>query len=492
MRSSSFRSNIFSSLAMRLTLWYAASSFSIALAATAILYWVLIANLNRQDDQFLMDELHILQDLLTERPDYADAIRQEVEWEAAARRYARVYERLLDASGNVLSETPSMDAQLPKRLFPTPIAVNIISGGCDQLSPNGTPFRIIAATLVHSSPGGVQTIQVAMNRVQHHQLIRNYRWTLFLVTLSAFPVCCLTAFVIAKRGIQPVVDVTKTANRIRSTTLSERIESGQFPTELRELVETFNDMLQRLQESFERLSRFSADIAHELRTPVNNMRGEAEVALSKSRSVEEVRESLASNLEETVRLSRIIDSLLLLARAESPARELDREPIDLSSELTRIYEYYDVLMADADIQWVVECPAGLVVEANRPLLQRAIGNLIENALHYTPSGGTIAVCAIPSATSLRIEVADNGAGIPPEDLPHVFDRFYRVEKDRSTSTGGSGLGLAIVRSVVELHGGEVKIESIHNIGTTVVLTLPYSRLSTDNVNDETVICQSSR
>ena len=329
---------------MRLTLWYAASSFSIVLAATAILYWVLIANLNRQDDQFLMDELHILQDLLTERPDYADAIRQEVEWEAAARRYARVYERLLDASGNVLSETPSMDAQLPKRLFPTPIAVNNISGGCDQLSPNGTPFRIIAATLVHSSPGGVQTIQVAMNRVQHHQLIRNYRWTLFLVTLSAFPVCCLTAFVIAKRGIQ----------------------------------------------------------------------------------------------------------------------------------------------------WVVECPAGLVVEANRSLLQRALGNLIENALHYTPSGGTIAVCAIPSATSLRIEVADNGAGIPPEDLPHVFDRFYRVEKDRSTSTGGSGLGLAIVRSVVELHGGEVKIESIHNIGTTVVLTLPYSRLSTDNVNDETVICQSSR
>jgi two-component system heavy metal sensor histidine kinase CusS len=191
-------------------------------------------------------------------------------------------------------------------------------------------------------------------------------------------------------------------------------------------------------------------------------------------------------------LSRIIDSLLLLARAELPARELDREPIDLSSELERIHEYYDVLMADAEIEWVVRCPAEVTIQANRPLLQRAIGNLIENALQHTPPGGAIAVCVMSNELSLRIEVADNGAGIPSEDLPHVFDRFYRVEKDRSSSTGGSGLGLAIVRSVMELHGGEVTIESIRNIGTTVVMFLPHNRLSTDKADDKTVICLSSQ
>ena len=381
MTSTSHRRRFLMSLSVRLTLWYAVSSLLIVLATTSILYCVLVANLNRQDDQFLVDEVYILQNLLTERPDYADAIRQEVEWEAAARRYARVYERLLDADGHVIGETPSMDEHLTLSMFPESVSASLISGGHDTLARDGTPFRVISATLSQTSPGGVRTIQVAMNRDQHHALLRNYRLTLLLVTLAAFAASSLAAFTIARHGIKPIIEVTKTAKRVRSTTLNERIESGQFPSELTELVETFNEMLHRLQESFERLTRFSADIAHELGTPVNNMRGEAEVALSKSRSVEEYRESLASNLEETVRLSRIIDSLRLLARAESPASELECEHFDVPAELDRLRQFYEVLMKDAEI---------------------------------------------------HIKVANDGGGILPDDLPYVFDRFYRVQKDRSS------------------------------------------------------------
>lgn len=473
---------LFSSLATRLTLWYAASSFLIVLAATAILYWVWVSDLNRQDDQFLADEVHILQDLITERPNFKEAILQAVEWEADARRFTRVYERLLDRQGKIISETPTMQSQLPIDFFSPPVTANDDVRGLDKIAADGTPFRIVTALVEPASPDGVQTIQVAMNRVHHYALIRKLRWSLFLVTVAAFVICSTTAFMIAKRGIQPIVEVTKAAKRIRSTTLNERIESGQFPSEMSDLVDTFNEMLNRLQQSFDRLSQFSADIAHELRTPVNNMRGEAEVSLSKLRGADEYRESLVSNLEETVRLSRIIDSLLMLARAESPFIELPRENIDLSIELQRLRDFYEVLMTEADIQWVVKSPAGITINANRPLLQRAIGNLIENALRHTPSGGTISVCAIPTDESLRIEVADNGSGISSKDLPHVFDRFYRVEKDRSGLKGGSGLGLAIVRSIVELHGGEVSIKSVQEIGTTVTITILKQLLQTNELS----------
>ena len=480
------------SLAMRLTMWYAGSTFAIVVATTAILYWAFVSNIDRQDDQFLIDEAHIIQDLLVERPEYIDAIRQEIEWEAAARRYAKVYERLLDSNGQTIVETPDMTRQLPVSMFPNPRDESTVDRGIDKLSLTGIPYRVISVNHSPGSADGVRTIQIAVDRVQQYELMAAYRLILIVVLCAALVASSLAAYLIAHRGIRPIVDVTATVRRIRSTTLHERIETGRFPYELSSLVDTFNEMLDRLKESFERLSRFSADIAHELRTPVNNLRGEAEVTLNKPRTASEYHESLASCLEESIRLSRIIDSLLLMARADSPESELQRETVDLSTELRQLHDFYEAIVAEANIAFIVEAVPDLRLSANRPLLQRAIGNLVENALAFTPSGGTIAVSVTRQKGRLQIEVADTGCGIPKENLPYVFGRFYRVEHDRSSVSGGSGLGLAIVRSITELHGGKVSIDSTPGRGTTVTMSLPltYSGASASE-DDGTVIPSSS-
>lgn len=468
------------SLAMRLTVWYTGSAFVLVLIATGILYWVLVVNLDRQDDQFLIDEIHILRNLLAERPEYVDAIRQEVEWESAARRYARVYVRLLDREGRTVAETPGMNEVLRSEAFPTAAAETDLATGVDILSPDGTPYRLLAAHAATGSTDGAVVIQIAVDRIQHRALVARYRRTLLVLLLVALAGSSVAAFAIARRGIQPINEVTAIARRIRSTTLHERIDVGDLPAELSALADTFNEMLDRLQESFDRLSRFSADIAHELRTPVNNLRGEAEVTLSKTRTPDEYRESLGSCLEESVRLARIIDGLLLMARAETPEAELQRETVDLAAELMTLQEFYEAAAAEANIHLEVHAEPGLRINVNRPLFQRAIGNLVENAITHTPASGQVHLATADDPDWIRITVTDSGCGIPAEDVPHVFDRFYRVERDRSSTTGGSGLGLAIVRSIAELHGGEVDLRCEREGGTEFVLSFPTARTSIRN------------
>lgn len=460
------------SLAMRLTIWYAGSATAILLAATGILYWALLKNLDLQDDQFLVDEVQILRNLLVDRPEYVNAIRQEIEWEASARQYAHVYVRLLDRKGLTIAETPGMSEMLPTHLFPDAIADGDVMKGMDALSRDGTPYRILTAQFAEHSPAGVGELQVAVDQVQHRQLVGKFRRALLAVAVVSLAISSLAAYLIARRGIRPIGEIGAAARRIRSTTLHERIEARSFPAELSAFAETFNEMLDRLQESFDRLSQFSADIAHELRTPVNNLRGEAEVTLAQCRSPEEYRDALGSSLEESVRLSRIIDGLLLLARAESPQTEFQREPIDLASELKAVREFYEAAAAEAGVHFEVDARPGLRLYANRPLVQRAIGNLVENAIAHTPSGGKVRAAAAEQEGRVTISVSDSGSGIPAEDVPHVFDRFYRVERDRSSTSGGSGLGLAIVRSIAQLHGGEVKLASTVGSGTTVTVQLP--------------------
>jgi two-component system heavy metal sensor histidine kinase CusS len=247
-----------------------------------------------------------------------------------------------------------------------------------------------------------------------------------------------------------------------------------LPAELRPLASTFNEMLDRLEESFTRLSRFSADIAHELRTPVNNLRGEVEVALTKLRSVEEYRDVLGSCLEEFGRLSQLIESLLFLARSENAQTALSKGPVDVREELTKVHEFYEAAAAEAGVTLSVAAQEPVTACLNRTLFQRAVGNLVANALAYTPSGGNVSLSATREGDAVRVTVSDSGQGIPPEDLARVFDRFYRVDRARSSASGGSGLGLAIVKGIVLLHGGKTDITSELGRGTRVSLVFPLA------------------
>jgi two-component system heavy metal sensor histidine kinase CusS len=453
------------SLAARVTAWYTGAAFALILASTGFLYWALTANLDREDDESLADEVRVLGAILRERPGNTAALRREAERASAARRYAPLYVRVLGADGAMLAETPGMAGVLPAAAFPPPAGAEP-GGGADVTTAAGA-FRVVTAR------AGGTVVQVALDRTREEDLLADYRRSLWLVLALAVGACALVGYQVARRGLRPLRAIAATAERIRTATLAEeRLASAGLPAEVAALAASFNAMLDRLEESFARLSRFSADIAHELRTPVNNLRGEAEVALGRMRTPEEYREVLASCLEECGRLASLIDSLLFIARAEDPRTQVEREKIDLGRELAAVRDFYEAAADEAGVTLTAAADGEMLAEANRPLLQRAVGNLVANALAHTGRGGQVTLTAVPEGQGACITVSDTGCGIPAEHLPHLFDRFYRVDRARTSSGGGAGLGLAIVRSIAELHGGSVALTSEVGRGTRVTLHLP--------------------
>jgi two-component system heavy metal sensor histidine kinase CusS len=462
------------SLSARLTAWYASSAFALVLVATGFLYWILVRTFDVEDRELLADEIHILRALLRDRAEDSLELKQEIEGEWAARQYERIYIRLLDESRQPLVETPGMSKRLVPDLFPTPVGVDEEPGqGAEIHSPAGRPFWALTAwATVNPGRDHSLVIQVALDRSYEKKLLATYRRRMWLVFNLAFILCVFGGYRIARRGIRPVEEITETARRIRSSTLHERIEMAGLPAELAALAATFNDMLDRLEASFQRLSQFSADIAHELRTPVNNLRGEAEVALSKPRSLQEYCEVLGSCLEEGTRLARMIDSLLFLSRAESPETQIGREQVDIGRELALVQDFYEAAATEAGVTLTVEATEGIETRVDRTLFQRAVGNLVANALAHTSPRGTVAMAATVEDATIRVAITDTGCGIPATHLPYLFDRFYRADRARSHISGGLGLGLAIVKSIATLHGGSVDITSEVGRGTCVTLVFP--------------------
>src|SRR5579863_3579946 len=461
-------------LAFRLAAGYALAGLVLVLFATVSLYLVLVSELEKSTDLFLADKVHVLRTMLRERPDDWDALREEVELESAARRYEQFYIRLLNERNTALLMTPGMADQLDLRQL-----ASQTQSRPDRTIPlrgrDGRAFRVTSVSAPVGSLGTqTDTIEIAIDVSQKEEFLARYRfwfWTILLATFAIFP---LVGYQIARRGIRPVEEMATTARHISSTNLQERIRPEGYPFELASLASTFNQMLDGLEESFGRISRFSTDIAHDLRTPVNNIRGEAEVSLARARSAEEYREVIESCLEEAVRLSDLIGDLLFLARAESPLTHLRRERVDVAELLGGVREYYEASAADGGISITTTAVQPVIADLDRTLVQRAVGNLVSNAVAHTPRGGSVVLATNTEVAAVRIEVSDTGIGIPAEALPRVFDRFFRVDSSRSQASGGTGLGLAIVQSIMLLHGGNAEITSHPGQGTRVTLHVPVS------------------
>lgn len=462
-------------LAFRLTAGYALAGLLLVTLAIISLYLVLVNELNKSTDLFLADKVHVLSTMLLERPGDEDGLREEVELESAARRYEQFYIRLLDGQNTPLMMTPGMEDRLDLEQL-TAHTRSSRDRSLPMRGRDGRTFRVTSSLAqVGTTPGRTDTVQIAVDVSQEEELLARYRfwfWAILMATFLLFP---LVGYQVARHGIRPVEEMATTARHISSSNLRERILPDGYPSELATLAGTFNEMLDRLEESFERISRFSADIAHDLRTPVNNIRGEAEVALARARTASEYRDVIESCLEESVRLSDLIGDLLFLGRAESPLSHLHREPVDVGELLRQVREYYEASAADAGVLLAVAGSGGPVIaQVDRTLLQRAVGNLVSNALAYTPSGGKVTLNADATTSAIRIQVCDTGVGIPAEALPKIFDRFFRVDSSRSHDSGGTGLGLAIVKSIAQLHGGGVEIASHLGCGTQVTLQMPLS------------------
>ncbi|HWI27891.1 MAG TPA: heavy metal sensor histidine kinase [Stellaceae bacterium] len=453
------------SLAARLIVWFVASAFALVLIVSGSLYWALASGLAQVEDETLLDKVHVVTSLLTAPHPDAAVITQEIGEDADAPR--RTYVRLLSASGATLQETPGMAAELPAQRFPRVSHQNVSLHGV-----NGRPFR----TLTRALPPGVarasNIIEVATDVSADEHLLARYRLDLGVVLGIALIACAGAGYQIVQAGLRPVRRMGRAAEEIGASTLDKRLEVAGLPAELRTLAVTFNAMLERLQQSFSRLRQFSDDIAHELRTPLNRLLISSEVALSQAKTLAECREALAANIDAGARLSQMVQSLLFLARSEHPAAPITRERIELDRELAAIEEFYEPLASEAGVRLSVACAEGLAAELDRSLLQRAIGNLVANAIEHTPRDGAIRIAARDMGRSLAIEVADTGCGIPADHLPHVFDRFYRADRTRGSKSGNLGLGLAIVKGIAALHGGSVAIESAAGAGTAITLHLP--------------------
>lgn len=436
------------SMATWMAAWYAASASALLLVATTSLYRSVAAWSDAEADSYLDVGLSRLEAEFSQTGRIADD--PDEFWDGAA--------RVSDAGGDVLDATDQASTRLP----PAPMAE---AGGVDYLNPNGRWSR------VKSRKVGSRVYEFGFDRTREFEVLGRYRRNMGFILVPSIVASAAVGAAIARRGLKPIGEIVATARRIGPSRMGERIAPQALPAELHDLAATFNAMLSRLQGSFERLERFSADIAHELRTPVHALRNVAEVTLQSEPSREGDREALAICLESAGRLSRLIERLLFLARAEDPGRKLATEPLDVVKELRAICDFFEASATEAGVRLAVEAPDPVSFPLERTLFQRALGNLITNALAHTPSGGRITVSAGIEPAGIVVAVSDTGCGIAQEHLPRLFDRFYRVEGARSPGQG-VGLGLAIVRSIAELHGGGALAESGPDGGTTVTLHLP--------------------
>ncbi len=457
------------SIALRMAAWYVLSAFALIIVATGLLYWVLVNGMYREDVHDLRDILENASLLLS------GSSRLHVASPSRGGRQVRgqqpdIYVRVLDSNGRVLMETPGLSRQLPAPSKAQLAALPLNGGASRQvLSRQGEPFLTLIEPLAGDRP---RFLEVAMDRAHDEFLLARYRERLWLVLGVSLVLCAVVGYLIARGGMRPIKRISQTAERIRATTLHERIATDGLPEELRGLTEIFNSMLDRLEQSFAHISQFSDDVAHELRTPINNLRGEIEVALGKARSANEYRDVLGSCFEECTRIARLIRTLLFLARADTAADALQLESVDLGDELATVVEFYGAAASEKGVRLRAAGASGVRAELDRTLFQQTIGNLISNALVHTPAGGSVELAASASDGNVLVTVTDTGCGIPPEHLPHVFERFYRIEPSRTGSQQNAGLGLAVVKSIVNRHGGRVEIESWVGEGTQVRLTVP--------------------
>lgn len=461
------------SLATRLTRYYVIAAAVILSAAVFFLHWMLERGLNARDRAQVVSKAQVLQSLLREHHDKPEVIISEVEHEAAENQALRYYLRILDGQGRTLMETTGMKDILPPAIFPPPApeAATRYAGGRTMLSQHQR--YLLAAVEAETGLAGEEkrSLQVALDLSATLELVESYHLVLLSALLGSVALMSLAGWSIARQGIRPLVQLAEASQRITASRLQERVSSQGWPVELSALARAFDDMLDRLGDSFQRLSAFSADIAHALRNPINNLRGEAEVTLSHPRSPEEYQQMMGSSLEELERLSRMIDNLLFIARADDASMALKRTPFAVRQELEAVKEFYEAVADEARL--TVECEGNALVNADPLLVRRAISNLLGNALKHTPAGGRVTLIARAAVDGgAEIAVQDTGMGIPEAMLPRVFDRFFQVDKSRDLTAKGAGLGLAIVKSIMQLHGGEATAQSVLGRGTTMTLRFP--------------------
>jgi two-component system, OmpR family, heavy metal sensor histidine kinase CusS len=455
------------SIVARLALLYTVLSTVVLCGAGFFLYWTLVQSLRSEEESTLADKIAVLRQILRERPEDRNALEEEIEWESTARRQAVYYARLI-LRGRTIIQSPGFRSLLPSNtVFPSAGSREQSIGKIAEFrTSQGNTFLLTAADVNGAPPNEKYRYEIALDISNEQQLLADYKGKLLIALALAAAISALLSTWLAHRGVRPIREITSAAQAITASALSERISTQTWPRELAKLAAEFDRMLERLEDSFERLSRFSSNIAHELRTPISNLMGETEVTLGRSLTAEQYREVLASSLEEYQRLSHLIDSLLFLARAETAHLQIHESDFAVQESISAVMEFYEPLAKESHVELTNTGRA--TIRGDEPLFRRAISNLLSNSLRHAPPGGKVTIETSSEPAAVIVAVKDNGSGVAPKDLPKLFDRFYRGENSRD----GVGLGLSIVKSIMSLHHGTVEVASELGKGTTVVLRFP--------------------
>ena len=451
------------SIAFQLIVLFTLAATLLLACGLGIFYSIVAHHAFAEDNAVLADKVFALSaDLRENGP---EIFAEEVTAHRAG-QHTPYWIRILDSQDRAIAETPQMDGLIPRQIFPVPREpVEAIRTRKDHRSA-GKLFSLISFN--EQSGNQAYTVQLAQDRSSDEQVERNFALLFIAVLLGGAVASALIAIIVTRRGLRPLRNMTESLSRIGPDQLKERIGSEGWPRELQPLAVAFDEMLKRLDDSFTRLSQFSADLAHELRTPIANMLGEAQVALTRNRAAPEYREIIESTVGECERLSRIVDNLLFVARVDAAREPIARKCFNARAAVEKIAAFYQMVADDHNV--TIKCSGEGQIYADSDLFERIVGNLLDNALRYTPKHGAIHITILKRISHVEVTVSDNGSGIAAEHLPRVFDRFYRAESARSPD--GAGLGLALVKSIVELHGGSATIQSEVNHGTTVVLKFP--------------------
>ncbi|MGF6506850.1 heavy metal sensor histidine kinase [Paraburkholderia sp. 32] len=320
---------------------------------------------------------------------------------------------------------------------------------------DGVPVHWAFATATAREDGAEVEVIAGHPMTHEMRMLAEYRNRIVLATLSGMLAATLLAYGVLRRALRPVREIATRAAQISPTNLAVRLDDEAAPVELRQLTHAFNAMLDRLADGYQRLQQFSADLAHEIRTPVGALVGQTQVALAQPREADEYQQLLESNLEELNRLSHIAENILFLAHADHAALSIERQPVDLHGELIRIADYFEGLADERGMRFEVD--AAGVASANPMLCRRAINNLVVNAVRYGAGDTIVRLRGAQDEAGALVTVENEGEPIPAVQLDRLFDRFYRGDAARSALTESNGLGLAIVKAIMHLHGGSARV-----------------------------------
>lgn len=461
------------SITLRLSTLFALTTIVLLAGIGAYLYHFLANEMMQRDHEELTGKVELFRHQLAAVDSLSKIVTTPNEFRDVIIGHPHLRLALLDKAGNVLLSSGEWHPNL-KQLKP-PVAIDSVPRGMDiQIPTQNDPYHTVAAWGALGGGTGEQALIVLSQDAREAQeLLADYRRAVFAAILFGGLFAAALGFLVARNGLRPLREMAKTASNISASHLERRLEEENVPQELKVLATTFNAMLERLRHSFCRLSDFSSDLAHELRTPINNLMGQSQVALSRVRSTEEYRNVLESNLEEYERLARMIGDMLFLAKADNTQALLHVEKFDLRAELDKVTAFYEAVAEESNLKII--CEGESSVAADPIMTQRAIANLLSNAIRHTSPGGTIHARITTADNSVTLHISNPGVGIASEHLTKVFDRFYQIDDARERSEAGTGLGLAIVQSIMRLHGGNVSVVSEPGKITCFTLQFPQNR-----------------